>query len=461
MQLSVKRLSQLLRSNAVISLMGNGASAVLGFVMLGVLTRIMPKDELGRWLLFLTYFTLFDVVRNGFVLNGFIRHAASEHTNAPVFRRWVGAAWQLSALLTGSIALFILGLAVFVPLIAQSGLVPADWFSDSGTSSDGFGWFLTLMLVSMPASHSMWFWHAQSRFTPIQIIRPGIQALQLILIGIGWAKYGQLSSTWLYQSYALAYGSVSVGVVLFGGSRLRDVRRGTRTERRALFDFGKFSTGTLLLSNLLRSSSTFLISAFLGPAAVTVYTLPQRLLELVEMPTRSIVITAIPQLVALHQQQKVGRFADEFHRYAGQLWIALLPVAVGGFIFAEPLVTLLGGSGYEDSVLVLRFFMIYAALLPLERYSGVGLDALGLPNRNLQKVIIMLLVNVVGTVIALYLFKSVASVAFVSIATFLSGLLLGFRMMKPYAAVSLPTTIRVGWQQGSYLLNRVRHEFAR
>ena len=67
----------------------------------------------------------------------------------------------------------------------------------------------------------------------------------------------------------------------------------------------------------------------------------------------------------------------------------------------------------------------------------------------------------IGTVIALYLFKSVASVAFVSIATFLSGLLLGFRMMKPYAAVSLPTTIRVGWQQGSYLLNRVRHEFAR
>ncbi|RIV27238.1 lipopolysaccharide biosynthesis protein [Fibrisoma montanum] len=452
MQLSVKRLSRLLRSNAVISLMGNGASAVLGFVMLGVLTRLMPKDELGRWLLFLTYFTLFDVVRNGFVLNGFIRHATAEHTNVPVFRRWVGAAWQLSALLTGSVALLVLGLAV---------LVPADWFSDSGNWSDGFGWFLTLMLVSMPASHSMWFWHAQSRFTPIQIIRPGIQALQLVLIGVGWMQFGQLTSTWLYQSYALAYGSVSVGVVLFGGSRLRDVRLGTKAERQALFDFGKFSTGTLLLSNLLRSSSTFLISAFLGPAAVTVYTLPQRLLELVEMPTRSIVITAIPQLVALHQQQKIGRFAEEFHRHAGQLWIALLPVAVGGFIFAEPLVTLLGGTGYEDSVLVLRFFMVYAALLPLERYSGVGLDALGLPNRNLQKVIIMLLVNVIGTVIALYLFKSVASVAFVSIATFLSGLLLGFRMMKPHAAVSLPTTLRVGWQQGGYLLNRVRHEFAR
>lgn len=455
----LQRLGQLARRNAVVSLLGNGTSAALGLLSLGLLARLMTKEEFGRWTLFLAFFTLFDVVRNGFILNGLIRHTANSPNDETAFRRWVGAAWQLSTLLTGSVVV-LLGLAIaLLPQLVRLGWLPAGsaFITDTRTLS----LFLLLAVVSMPASHSMWFWHARSRFLPIQLIRPGIQFLQLVLIGVGYWQFGKLTSQWLYASYALAYGSISVGTILVGGSRLRDFFKATAAERWALFQFGKFSTGTLLLSNLLRSSDTFLIAAWLGPAAVTIYTVPQRLLELVEMPTRSIVITAIPQLAALHQQQKLTRFADEFHRFAGQLWIALLPVALGGFIFAEPLVRLLGGNGFEDSVLVLRFFMIYASLVPLERYSGVGLDALGHPHRNLQKVILMLIVNVVGDILALYLFKSVASVAFVSIATFLVGLLLGFRMMKPYAAVSLLTAMRVGWQQGTLLVNRVRHEFAR
>ncbi|QJW88159.1 oligosaccharide flippase family protein [Spirosoma taeanense] len=459
MDLSLQRLGKLIRRNAVVSLLGNGTSAALGLISLGLLARLMTKEEFGLWTLFLAFFTLFDVVRNGFILNGLIRHTATDTDNETSFRRWVGAAWQLSAMLTASLVV-LLGLVLLaLPQAVRLGWLSADSVNIGGGGA--IGWFLLLAVVSMPASHSMWFWHARSRFAPIQLIRPGIQFLQLMLIGIGYWQFHELTSSWLYASYTIAYGTISVGTVLIRGSRLRDFFQGTSTERRALFQFGKFSTGTLLLSNLLRSSDTFLIAAWLGPAAVTLYTVPQRLLELVEMPTRSIVITAIPQLAALHQQQKLAHFADEFHRFAGQLWIALLPIALGGFIFAEPLVRLLGGEGFGDSVMVLRFFMIYAALVPLERYSGVGLDALGHPHRNLQKVILMLIVNIVGDVIALYLFKSVASVAFVSIATFLVGLLMGFRMMKPYAAVSLPTAMRVGLQQGGQLVNRVRHEFAR
>ncbi|GAB3280996.1 hypothetical protein GCM10027347_56470 [Larkinella harenae] len=440
---------QLLQKNAVISLLGNGLNAILGLLTLMILVRLTNAETFGQWILFLTLYTLFDTLRTGLVLNGLIFHTA--HTNEETtFRRWAGAAWQISIVLTIAASLLIGGGA---------------WlFQENGWGNDWFMqvvwiWVLTAF-VSMPAIHSVWFWHSRSQFKPMQTVRPAIQLLFLLFIGVNELADNPLTVEGLCKAYGTSYALVSLATIVLGPNYLHSVGAATAQERKPLVDFGKYCSGTLLVSNLLRSSNTLLIGAFLNPAAVVIYAIPQRLLELVEMPVRSIVVTDIPQLVAFRQRQQPGLLAHYFHTQAGQVWVAMLPVSLVGFLLAEPLVVLLGGTELDESATILRWFMIYTAFLPLERYSGVGLDAVGQPNRNFLKVSVMLILTLLGTTIAV-LWQSLVAVAVVNTVIFLIGLLLGFYLIRPYAPISLAAAMRAGWQQGGTFIKQIRHELVR
>lgn len=439
---------QLFRTNAFVSLAGNGLSAGLGLLTLALLARVCSKEEFGNWILFLTVYSLTDTLRSGLILNALIRQVAAE-TMTPMIRRWAGAAWQLSGVLLGLMSGLMLGVA-FV----------GHWLGYGTQWPTKVGWLIGLSVVALPVNLSGWLLQARSRFKAMQAVRVSVQVLFLLGIGLGYYT-NRLDSTFLFATYIISHALISAGVLISGWAQANTLREGTAQERRSLLDFGRFSMGTLLISNLIRSSDRLLIGLLMGPEAVGIYALPQRLIEVIEMPIRSVVITDIPRLSRLHASRPAAEWAAFFNRQAGRLWLLVLPLSVGGLLAAQPLVHLLGGDGYGDSSYVLRLFMVYALFLPLERYSGIGLDVVNKPQQNLLKVICMLVVNLVGDMIAIVVFKSVIGVAFVSITTFLVGLLLGFRFLRVYAPVSLSGSVQAGFAAVQQLLKHVRHEWAR
>lgn len=441
----VERLTRLLRKNAVVSLIGNGSGAFLGLITLALLARWLPKEDFGRWTLFLTSYTLFDSVRMGLLLNALIRYTAGRPSEAD-FRRWVGATWQIGLAFTGLLSLLVIGLVVGFPALGEQ-------IGDPETA----GWFVAVAIVTLPATMATWFLHAKSRFLPLQVIRVLTPLIFMLLFGWDWFN-DSLTYKGLFWDYFMANASVSMLTLIAGWSRWPDVRFGLKAQRHQLLHFGKYSIGTLLVANLLRSADVFLLSAFLGPAAVAFYVIPQRFIQLLDTPVRSIVVTDIPRLAELHQSQQIGQFVQYFQKSAGRLWMLLLPVSLAGFVLAELLVTLLGGAQYRDGALILRLFMIQGALIPLERYSGIGLDAIGHPQANLMKVLLMLLVTLTGDVLVLFFFKSVAAVALISILTFCAGLFAGFWLMERYVPVTLVGAIQAGWRDLLGRFNQISHE---
>ena len=428
---------------AFMSLAGNGVSALLGLLTVGVLARWMDTDGFGRWVIFQTVLGFFDTFRTGFLLNGLICYAAAASPDG--FRRWAGAAWQLSLALTVVVgAGFVIFAYVAGELNHNNDLISSAW------------WLLLNATVGLPGAVATWLLHTKSRFKTLQFLRPTNQLLFIGFIGYGYLTHS-LTDVYLYKTFALANGSLSLLTILMGWSELKTVLGNPTDERRQLIGFGRFAMPTLLFSHLLRSSDTLLIGALLGPASVARYAVPQRLIELLEMPVRSVVVTAMPRLAQLNQQKKYTEWASVFHRGAGQLWVALVPVAIICFVFAEPLVVLLGGEKRADSAILLRCFMVYAAFIPLERYSGVGLDAIGQPGRNLQKVILMLIVNVVGDLIAIYVFHSPVAVALISVGTFGTGLLMGYRWLGQYVPVSLGAVFRSAYAEIRQFMVQVRY----
>lgn len=429
----LNRIKSLLQSNAFASLAGNGVSAVMGIGTVAIQARTLTKAEFGTWAVFITTFSLFEIIRSGLILNPVIRNVAGAKTEEEK-EAIVGAAWQLCVLFS------IITVAIFtLPGIIWYGAF-VEW-----DLAFFVRWFWLLAIISVPHNLATWFLNASASFRRVQWVRI---TSQVLFLGFNIANFSLgYGIDYIFWSFVISQSATSLLVLVAGWSRIGDWGKGKRGERKALFSFGKYSMFTLLFANLLRSSDTYILGAFLGPVAVGIYNVPQRLLQIFEMPISAISITRLPTLAGHHSHGRHEELSREFHRSTGMLWLMILPVAIVCFIFAEPLVVLLGGEAFREAASVLRFFSIYAAFLPLERYSGIGLDVVNQPRLNMIKVIIMFLVNVVGDILVLKWFPEtpVAAVAAVSVVTFGSGVLVGYWMLGRYLKFSFGGIIRSGW----------------
>lgn len=437
-------LSGLLRKNAVVSLMGNGMSAVLGVSTLALLARLLPAEVLGAWILYQTSYTIFDMIRMGSLLNPFIQLVARVESDEDV-RRLAGASWQLGIAFTAVVGLVLWGLIGLFPATQQ-------WLG----GSDTIFWFALTGVVAFPSVVATWWLHSNSRFVELQWLRLSNQIVFLLGLGICYflnaLTYGNLCIVF-FAGNAL----VSTLALLLDWCRLSDVWKGRRAERQYLFDFGKYAALSFLGANLLRSADLFLIGAFMGPQSVALYSIPQRLLQILDMPIRSVVATSLPKLAEYYQRGQTVAFVNYFHREAGRLCYALLPLSLLCMVLAPYLVNALGGSRYEGGAIILQIFMVQGLLLPLDRYTSITLDSMGKPKATLVKIIGMLVVVVAGDLLVITLTGSLAAIALVSLLTFSLGLLSGYIFLNKYMPINPTDTLRIGWREVRLLVTQFRH----
>lgn len=92
----------------------------------------------------------------------------------------------------------------------------------------------------------------------------------------------------------------------------------------------------------------------------------------------------------------------------------------------------------------------------LDRFSGITLDIIGKLYLNFLKVILMVLVNVGGDIIAIHYFGNIGSVATVSILTFLTGVIFGNYFLKKYLHHRISDTLTTGYQSLLHILQPLK-----
>jgi len=183
-------------------------------------------------------------------------------------------------------------------------------------------------------------------------------------------------------------------------------------------------------SNLLKSSDVVLIGLFLNPIAIAIYSVPLRLIELIESPLKSAISVAFPLLSSHDNNNDINALNKTLQNYIGVLTLLYIPFMVILFVTSEPLIYLIAGEKYLEGVFIFRLFLIYGIFLPFDRLTGITLDAIGKPKLNFYKVLIMASVNILGDIIALYFFESLKLVAIVTICNVIAGMLIGLLFLK-------------------------------
>jgi O-antigen/teichoic acid export membrane protein len=279
------------------------------------------------------------------------------------------------------------------------------------------------------------------RLLVLRLVTQGSYILSIIfLIVLGLTSLQQI----LY-AYVLSAVFASTFSLLIGWARVGSIRFRTPACIRELFHFGKYSVGTTSSSNLFGTSNTYIINFMIGPEALAVYNLGQRLIELVEIPLRSFAATGMPELSAAYNQENKKQVISIMKRYTGLITVALVPVCLGAILFADVAIGIIGGSKYlaTETANILRTLMIISLLYPLDRFFALTLDAIHQPKINFIKVLIMLAASVTVTFLGIYTTGSVYAVAVV--VPTLIGVEIGYWGLNRYSPFALKSILQTGY----------------
>jgi O-antigen/teichoic acid export membrane protein len=416
----MKILKKLVREDNFLSLTGNVVIAILGIGGFAFLARSLSIDVFGEWVLFITGGSFVEMFRFGITNSGLIRFLS-------------GADESSRIKLIGSNALIGLGATILIAII----LVFCNTFFNSAISNSGyylfFKWYPLLALLNLPWNNALVVLQADRKYGKMLIVKALNSGLFFLIILFNYF-FIEMTLNQLVIALIIINGFTSLIIIILGWDGTKHITKATSETNRTLLGFGKYTTFTLIGTNLLRSADTLIISLSpMGNAAVALYSIPLKLTELQQIPLRSFVATAFPKMSKASLHNQIDEVKSVFYTYSGALTYLFIAISLVTFVFAEFFVIIISGHQYLKNdpgtgfnvVDIVRVFSIYGLLLPIDRMTGVGLDSINKPKINAIKVFIMLLANVIGNFIAIFIFKSLIIVAVASIAFTIIGIWMG------------------------------------
>ncbi len=435
----INRLLHIAKEKNMQSLAGNVIAAGFGLLNFVLLTRSFDKEVFGEWILYLTGATFVEMFRFGITRTALVRFLSGADKDEE--KKLIGSNWLIGLVASIIIAVLLWLILYFFPAqVKQSGFYLF------------FKWYPILAFLNLPFNNALTIQQSKQFFGQIFIVKSLNSVLFFVglVINLYWLKLELIYIIWFNLAVA---GFVSLITILLGWDGLRYLRHANKKTNINLLNFGKYTTLTLIGTNLLRSADTFIIALSpLGTAAVALYCIPLKLTDLLQIPLRSFVATAFPKMskASIANDLKMVRYY--FYSYSGSITILFLPVAVLGFIFSDFFVLILGGEQYlgvdpitgVSTSTIFKVFALYGILLPIDRLTGVGLDSINKPKKNFYKIIYMVLANIIGDLIAVFVFESLIAVAVVTVIFTLLGVVIGYQ----YLTKELQLNPKLIWVEG-------------
>ena len=426
-------LNKILKSENFLSFLGNGIFAAFGFLSIFILARSYSTEVFGEWVLYITGIAFVEMMRTGLSGTPMVRFlsGAIDHDEG---KKIIGSGWIINLLVT----------AIVVVLILFSNFLFKGKIGNSGFSLF-FIWYPLLAIIIMPFNFSILYLQSFRKFGPMIILRLVNMGtfLVFLIINFYFLKV-EIKIVVLVHMACVALASV-IGIIL-GWSGIRSIFHAQKVWIKKQINFGKFSIGTLIGVNLLKSSDKIILGIMMKSADVALYFIPLKLIEIIEVPIRSFVAVALPRMSKASRQGNNDEVRKLFYSYTGILSIIILPLLLILFFFAEPLVLLLGGKEFIGGATIFRIFLIYAIFLPFDRFLGVTLDSINRPKYNLLKVLLMAIANILGDILVIYLFESLEAVAIITVFNILVGVIIGYYFLKRELMVDIIRIPVIGWR---------------
>jgi len=415
-----------------LALVGNLIISGFGVLTISLLYRVLTKADTGSWFFFLTVLGLADAIRNGFLTTATVKFYAG--TTPERGANVLGSVWFLAAAVTAFALLIDLVFFGGINFITNPQLVIV------------IKWFGITFLSSLPYAVTFWILIAEESYLKILWLRLINSGSMIVII----AMLALLHQATLYNLLLVNFLTnvvTSLVAVALGYAKIVTFFKRSKATILEIAHFGKYSLGTNMSANLLSSVNTFFITFMLGPSALAVYNLPQRLMEIVEIPLRSFIGTGMSAMAIAYNNNNMYHLVHVTKKYAGMLTFAFIPIIIVAFFSADYAVLLLGGGKYSgtEAANLFRLLMLISLLYPIDRFNGVTLDIILQQKVNFYKVIIMLATNVPVAYFGILILHNIWGAAIAIPFTLLAGLLFGYYHLRKHIDYSIRGIVATGY----------------
>ncbi len=404
---------------------------LFAFVNFYILIRVLEKEDFGVWVLFLSVASLMELIKHGFVRNPLIRYLAMSEPGAS------GRIQTASMVLNVMIGVLEVG-----ALLLCSVYLSAFWEAQSLEVLFKIYAVSTSLLV--PINHFDVVQHARMQFKGT-FVSNFVRHSGLFLFVVGsfvmrreitleQLAYAQMIAIFIsgFVSYYYARPYLSFAGVLdwkwFGELR----------------NYGFFTFGTNVSSMINKSIDSWMLGRLISPAAVTIFNPAVRISNLVEIPTDTLTSIAFPKLSERIAQEGTGSARYLYEKAVGTITAFMIPIVVVFIVFADPIVRFIAGPGFDETVSILQITMLYGLMIPLNRFMGITLDAIGKARTNFLFVLRNALLNVISN----YFFISSFGIIGAAYGT-----------LTTYVVVTIINQIYLHYYLGVRVRNIVRHLF--
>jgi O-antigen/teichoic acid export membrane protein len=415
----LKLVNKIIREDNFLSLTGNLVIAFFGFAGFALLARSLTPHDFGQWVLFISGGSLIEMLRNGVTSNGLVRFlsGASEDERDHL----IGANVVVSFTVT-------LILAVLLIVVYSIFHLPLD---ESGYGIF-FKWYPVVAFINLPFNNALVVLQAKMEYGKILLVRSISTVFFFIFLVLNFITLGYTIEK-IVIAFIIFNSITSIYCIVKTWDGIILAKKANKKSINTLLNFGKYSTFTLIGTNLLKNADVILISISpFGSAAVALFSIPLKLTELQLIPLRSFAATAYPKMSKASIEGRINDLKDLFNAYSGALTYLFFFISLITFFFAKQFVILISGQQYLDVellgidvVMIVKIFSLYGLLLPIDRMTGIGLDSVNKPKINALKVMIMLAANIIGDLVAIYVFKSIEMVAVATLVFTTTGILVG------------------------------------
>lgn len=426
------------------SLFGNGVMAVISMVTIAILYRSLSINDIGVYMFLMTILVLVDTLKSGFLTVAFIKfYAGSDEDRA---KEVAGSAWSLAIAITA--ALIVINVVTY--------------FLSSYTNNAGMVLFLKyfsiISLFTLPFFMGSIVVQSEKRFDRLLQMRLIYQLLFTgVIILLIFLKRATLNSVIL--TYALSNLAASLIVLFLGWTKIETLKSTTSKTFWEIFHFGKYSMGTSISANLFAVTDTFFINFFLGPAALAIYNLGGKLLQVVEMPLLSFAASGMPGLSGYYNNNQKLEMMHLMKKMVGMLSLGIIVIAVLSIIFAEPIIALIGGAKYvhTEAPQLFRILMSITILYPADRFFALTLDVIHKPKINFYKILVMLLVNLIADYVGLRIFKSVYVIAIANLFPVLVAIIITYIPLNKYSKLNFWNIYVIGFNESILFIKQLHH----
>lgn len=370
--------------------LGNWTTQLAAFVVFALLSRLLEPRAFGLVALAAVFVGLTQVVVNQGLLDALVqrKHLEREHVDT-AFTMSIGAGVLLAVFLAAlaqplasvldepDLGPVLVGLAAGIP-IASLALVPRALLTRELS-------FRSLSLRTIVAT----------------CVGSAV-GIAAALAGLGvWSLVAQNLANQL------------AGTVILWSVLDRRPRFGfSRRHFRHLFGYGASIVGFQILNFFNRRLGDLLIGVFLGPVALGLYVVAQRMLVLIiEMTSNLLDQVAFPLFSRL--QTDPGRLRIVYYKTSSYAALVAFPVFAGIVASAPLLVDVLFGDRWHDSAPVMRILALFGLVQALLYLNSTMLKALGKPSWRLGIVALTLALDLV-------VFLSVVSKGIIAVAAALA-----------------------------------------